>query len=71
MATRKTRTGEWKFLRPADVPEHTHGAITERQVRRWIDERRLPFYKPSGPHGPVMIHADDLAEFIRASRVSG
>lgn len=52
------------LIRPRDLPSVTNGAVTVRQGRRWIAERRLRVFKPSGKTGPVYISLADLERFL-------
>ena len=62
----KTKTGA-KLLRPRDIPDEY--GITERQVRRWISERRIAVVKPAGVTGPAYIERAVLDAFIEAHTV--
>lgn len=57
------------WIRPKDVPTVTKGAVSERQARRWIAERRVEFSKPTGKSGPVYIKLSGLRELL-ASHVT-
>jgi hypothetical protein len=43
--------------------------ISPASLRRKVMLKEVPHYKPFGPHSRVFFSPDDLAEFVRASRV--
>lgn len=55
------------LIRPADVPARY--GFTQRQIKRWIHERKLRVVKPSNVTGPVYIRTADLDELIERSTI--
>lgn len=54
--SRSSRTALPILLRKSDVPA-VYG-FTERQLKRWIHERKIAVVKPSGRSGPAFSAAD-------------
>ncbi len=55
------------LIRRPDVPARY--GFSERQIKRWIHERKLRVVKPSGKTGPCYLRTADLDALIEASTI--
>lgn len=55
------------LIRKTDIPA-VYG-FSERQIKRWVAEKRLSRVKPSGPTGPTFLLREELDALIQKSTV--
>jgi excisionase family DNA binding protein len=60
-----TDASDWINLNQSD---QEYPALGKRYFQRLIAERRIPYYKPNGPRGRVLLRRSDIEAFIEATR---
>ncbi len=56
-----------RLIRKSDVPAVF--GFSERQIKRWITERKIAHVKPSGSTGPVWIEVEELERMIAEATI--
>lgn len=60
-----TEAAVWLTLTQA---AEEYPALGRRYLQRLVAERRIPYYKPTGPRGRVLVQRADIEALITSSR---